>query len=137
MALLRFRQSSVARVSSLLALLVCAAVPAAAQHAFEVLFDFPQRPSGPAGTLVRGPDGSLYGTVTSDDPYPFHGSSTQWGAIYRLTPDGAGGYTYRQLHQFSETDGSMPAGLIQGPDGHLYGTTIFGGPSHMWARSSG
>jgi uncharacterized repeat protein (TIGR03803 family) len=130
MSMSRSRVSAIARISLWGLLAGCVTAPVAAQEQpLQVLFNFPQLPSGPAGTLVRGPDGSLYGVVTTDDPYPFHGASTQWGAIYALKPDGEGGYTYRELHRFNGTDGSLPAGLISGPDGYLYGTTIYGGPN--------
>ena len=73
--------------------------------------------SSPHGRLVRGADGSLYGTLEFGSPY---GS----GAIFCLTADG----NYRIVHSFWDLAGSAPlAGLILGRDGLLYGTNSSGG----------
>ena len=115
-------------VFHLLLVFLCTAPPATAQELpLQILFDFPQPPSGPAGPLVRGPDGTLYGTLTGADGNPLYGPSAA-GGIYALKPDGAGRYTYQLLHQFETAAGSLPTGLVLGPDGHLYGTTVSGGP---------
>ena len=84
-----------------------------------VLFSFPAGSSDPYTGLVQGSDGNFYGTTgaggTSDD-----------GTVFKITPSG----TETVLHAFPKTgtDGQTPyAGLIQGSDGNLYGTTYFGG----------
>jgi uncharacterized repeat protein (TIGR03803 family) len=69
----------------------------------------------PVAPLVEASDGNLYGT-TSD------GSGA--GTIFRITPDG----TLENLYTFCSlsgcADGEDPvAGLIEGSDGYLYGTT--------------
>ena len=75
--------------------------------------------------LLQGSDGNLYGTAQvsaegSSDP--------QGGTVYRITAQG--GFT--KLHTFkagingSYPQGSGPAGLAEGPDGNLYGTTYTG-----------
>ncbi|MGV3533390.1 MAG: choice-of-anchor tandem repeat GloVer-containing protein [Chthoniobacteraceae bacterium] len=74
--------------------------------------------SAPRGDLLLASDGYLYGTTRS-------GGSAGLGGIFRIRPDGSG---YQTVHVFSGGDGSMPwGGLVQAPDGHLYGTTYEGG----------
>jgi uncharacterized repeat protein (TIGR03803 family) len=84
-----------------------------------VLFSFPAGSSDPYTGLIQGSDGNFYGTTgaggTSDD-----------GTVFKITPSG----TETVLHTFAKSgsDGETPyAGLIQGSDGNLYGTTYFGG----------
>ena len=74
--------------------------------------------SNPQGALVLGPDGNFYGTT------PSGGANGGYGTVYSLTP--AGGLT--TVYNFAGGDGSHPyAGVIQGTDGNLYGTTQNGG----------
>ncbi len=73
--------------------------------------------SYPSG-LIQGADGALYGTTG-------HGGAAGLGSVFRINPDGSG---YIVLHSFSQPGGYQPsAGIIQTPDGMLYGTTQFGG----------
>src|SRR5207237_1880680 len=68
------------------------------------------------GGLVRGSDGILYGTTQN-------GGTNGVGTVFRLHTDGSG---YAILHAFKPYDdqGRNPhAGLIEGSDGALYGTT--------------
>lgn len=74
----------------------------------------------PNGELLSLGDGFLYGTTRI-------GGVFNKGTIFRVSPLGA----YQRLHDFGsfEGDGADPhAGLIQGPGGYLYGTTLSGGP---------
>jgi uncharacterized repeat protein (TIGR03803 family) len=76
--------------------------------------------AGPQAGLIQGPDGTLYGTTV-------YGGANNFGTVFQMAPDGSG---FTNLHSFAgyPTDGAGPyAGLIQGPDGTLYGTTISGG----------
>jgi len=68
--------------------------------------------------LIQGMDGSFYGTTPS-------GGSTGAGTLFRMTKYLA----FTVLHSFSYAiDGAYPrAGLVQGPDGNLYGATYYGG----------
>lgn len=70
------------------------------------------------GGLLEGLDGALYGTA-------FNGGAHSGGTIFRLTKDGSSFTVLRGLDIGADpTDGSQPAaGLIQGSDGKLYGTT--------------
>lgn len=78
----------------------------------------------PHGDLVKGADGSLYGTTV-------YGGDAGTGSVYKLTPDGV----FARLHSFQATDatganvaGAYPqAGVIFGNDGALYGATVYGG----------
>ena len=68
--------------------------------------------------IGTGPDGSFYGTTL------YGGTNGNNGTVFRLTTNG----TLTTLYQFSGNDGANPcAGLIQGSDGNLYGTTSQGG----------
>jgi uncharacterized repeat protein (TIGR03803 family) len=87
-------------------------------HRFDSYFSDGGRPrSG----LIEGRDGFLYGTTPSGGQ-PVDGS--RYGVVYRM--DKAG--TVTVLHTFTGPDGREPcAGLAQGADGQLYGSTVVGG----------
>jgi uncharacterized repeat protein (TIGR03803 family) len=75
-------------------------------------------PSQPAGNLIRGPDGAIYGTAA-------YSSTAAGGVIYRVALDGSSVTTQYQLSP--SNDGINPAGGVTlGSDGFLYGTTKFG-----------
>jgi uncharacterized repeat protein (TIGR03803 family) len=73
--------------------------------------------SAPDGRLIQAKNGAFYGTTL------FGGSNclpNGCGTIFKMTPGGA----LTTLHNFDGTDSANPwAGLVQGPDGSLYGTT--------------
>jgi uncharacterized repeat protein (TIGR03803 family) len=74
--------------------------------------------SQPLAGLVQGSDGNFYGTT-------YMGGSQGDGEIFKITPSG----TLNTLHSFCSRaackDGRNPfAGLVQGTDGNLYGTTL-------------
>jgi uncharacterized repeat protein (TIGR03803 family) len=74
--------------------------------------------------LIQASDGALYGMTSI-------GGTNRAGTAYKLNPDGNG---YRLLHVFGSVarDGGNPeAGLIEGRDGGLYGTTFFGGSNDL------
>src|SRR5580704_2685903 len=74
----------------------------------------------PNGGLVQGPDGFLYGTTYSGGNNGVDGA----GTVFKISTSGA----LTNLVQFDSTDGAGPeAGLVQGTDGLLYGTTFRGG----------
>lgn len=90
--------------------------------------------SGDASTsyagLVMDSQGNLYGTTIA-------GGTNGTGAVFRLSPNGLGGYTETVLYSFgSDTsgDGNVPyAGLILDTQGNLYGTTTIGGANNTGA----
>jgi len=85
-----------------------------------VLYSFTGGADGsqPVGGLLRDSAGNLYGTT------PYGGASGN-GVVFKLDTTG----TETVLYSFTGgADGSQPeAGLIQDPEGNLYGTTYYGG----------
>ena len=78
----------------------------------------------PYAALLEGSDGGLYATSWA-------GGSADAGTVFKVDRDGSG---YGVLHSFAseESDGANPhAGLIEGSDGAVYGTTVQGGTSHF------
>jgi uncharacterized repeat protein (TIGR03803 family) len=74
--------------------------------------------SHPIGRLIRASDGNYYGTTSNAYHTP--------GLIYKFTPTGV----YSVLQKFPDTGslGAVPiSGVVEGPDGSLYGTTRSGG----------
>lgn len=88
------------------------------------IYHFPKNPFNPFGLsdpsgLIQGMDGALYGASG--------GGGTGQGSVFRINKDGTG---FTMLHAFSVAQGGgyqPSAGLVQGRDGNLYGTTVFGG----------
>jgi len=73
---------------------------------------------GPEAGLVQGVDGNFYGAT-------YAGGVGAFGTVFKITPAGALTTLYSFCPQgFACTDGAAPvAGLVQGSDGNLYGTT--------------
>jgi uncharacterized repeat protein (TIGR03803 family) len=81
----------------------------------------------PYSPLLRGTDGSFYGTTA-------YGGSGGVGTVFKVTSDGtAAGTTFTTIYSFSgQDDGASPISreaLVQGSDGNFYGTTSTSGPS--------
>ena len=77
----------------------------------------------PLAGLIFDAAGNLYGTAWGGG---IHGD----GAVFEMSPNGAGGYTVTVLHSFGNgTDGQIPfaVNLIFDAAGNLYGTTQYGG----------
>ncbi len=76
----------------------------------------------PQAGLIQGSDGNLYGTTS-------YGGTNSEGTVFKINPStGAESIVYSFAGGTS--DGAYPeAGLIQGSDGNLYGTTANGGAS--------
>lgn len=109
---------------------------------FAVLHAF-SGPDGnePVGPLLQASDGHLYGTTWgggnlacgpsySLENYPYF-RQPGCGTVFRVGPRG----DFSVVHAFASLSYGMPqydgagpvGGLIQGNDGHLYGTTFYGG----------
>jgi len=106
--------------------------PVSAQGQIKGLFGFPcpsNCPDGwsPDGGLTQASDGNFYGTASQGG----NGSQSQArGTIFRISPSGE----FKLLFTFTAdgngdfSNGSQPfAGLVEGIDGALYGTTATGG----------
>lgn len=72
------------------------------------------------GRLIEGSDGKLYGTTTL-------GGVGGGGTVFAVNKDGSGYAILRALKQFPSEAASPYAGVIEGSDGSLYGTTSEGG----------
>ncbi len=77
--------------------------------------------ASPQAALLPANDGNLYGTT-------YMGGSVNFGTAFRITPSG----TLNTLHHFCTEQGCLDgigpwAGLVQGPNGLLFGTTSVGG----------
>ena len=88
------------------------------------LLGFPGGETGscPHAGVIEGSDGVLYGTTTE-------GGMSNRGVVYRISKDGTG---FTKLVDFDgDTTGRNPyAGVIEGSDGTLFGTTESGGSSN-------
>src|SRR5207253_9784544 len=72
------------------------------------------------GSMLEGSDGALYGTTSN-------GGSTNGGLVFKLNKDGTGYVVVRNFGLFAGDGRAPQAGLLQGSDGALYGTTSNGG----------
>jgi uncharacterized repeat protein (TIGR03803 family) len=72
----------------------------------------------PNDRLIQGTDGFIYGTTQ-------RGGTFGYGTVFSFDPVAR---TLKSLHHFANHDGAYPAaGVTQGFDGRLYGTTAMGG----------
>lgn len=103
-----------ARHLFLMTFLGCVFLSAVQAQRFTTLLSFDNTiGSAPMGTLVEGPDGNFYGTMSA-------GGVPNYGTIYKVTPGGAP----TKIHEFVGAEGCFPmAGMILAPDGNFYGTT--------------
>jgi uncharacterized repeat protein (TIGR03803 family) len=77
----------------------------------------------PYGALVQATDGNLYGTTGYGGA-----NGSIGGTVFKITPSGVLTTLYSFCSQSGCIDGELPfAGLVQGADGNLYGTTAYGG----------
>ena len=77
--------------------------------------------AAPEAGLVQATDGNFYGTTYSGGTYG-------QGTVFRITATGDLSTLYNFCSQSGCADGADPeAGLVQGTDGNLYGTTSYGG----------
>jgi len=100
--------------------LTAIAFKSAQSETFTVLHSFTGTPDGaiPYGSLVRGADGTLYGTT-------YAGGAYDRGTVFEI--DIAGKATVLYSFTGSRDGGSPWAGLVRNAAGNLYGTTYAGG----------
>jgi uncharacterized repeat protein (TIGR03803 family) len=83
----------------------------------------------PYSALVQGSDGNFYGTLSTGGPYTNKGFP--YGAVFKMTPEGAEStvYNFCSTPPCTVTShGAYPyAGVVQGSNGALYGLTNLGG----------
>jgi uncharacterized repeat protein (TIGR03803 family) len=72
--------------------------------------------STPQSGLALGSNGKLYGTTNGGGAYGY-------GTVFQVSLEGE----LRTLHNFNDTDGEYPLGIMQATDGNFYGTTMEGG----------
>jgi uncharacterized repeat protein (TIGR03803 family) len=90
-----------------------------------IVHDFTGGEDGGGGSKARlliDTDGSLYGVATT-------GGANGAGTAFRVVEDAGGTWTLTTLHAFGGMpDGVFPyGGLVKDAQGHLYGTTYYGG----------
>jgi uncharacterized repeat protein (TIGR03803 family) len=91
----------------------------------QVLYDFGGPGPGASalvGTVAVTADGSIYGV--SHEGTDTSGANG-YGTVFRIAPDG----TLAVLFLFHFPSGAYPWGIIEGPDGALYGTTEIASPA--------
>jgi uncharacterized repeat protein (TIGR03803 family) len=100
---------------------------------FNVLYSFCSQPNCVDGAmpngLIQGTDSNFYGTTQSSPN--LYG---QGGTVFQLTTTGIITTLYTFCAQLNCADGGSPmAGVFQGSDGNLYGTTRSGGVNDVGA----
>ena len=95
------------------------------------IYTFPNgNPANPR-SLVMDHSGNLFGVSEN-------GGTKDLGTIFKLAPDGSGGWTHSTLYEFHGSDGEGPTGsLALDSAGNLYGTTINGGKCSSSATGCG
>jgi len=94
-------------------------------------------------SIMQASDGNYYATYPGPNysngaPTCPTGAYDSCGAVYRIKPDG----TVTEILNFpglgqAPVYGAQPVNLVEGPDGYLYGTTLFGGSGGATGCSSG
>ena len=113
------RRQGTGRLLALLLVGLAAAHSAWAQ-VYQVVRAFNSDTGTPYGRLYQDSSGALYGMADL-------GGALGIGSVFRLEPDGIGGFTFHEIHAFSGIDGQQPiGGLVSGSDGFLYGSTTYG-----------
>jgi uncharacterized repeat protein (TIGR03803 family) len=92
-----------------------------------VLYTFPHCSSGcsPLHGLAIDQAGNLYGAAGGGDMLCLGGSYC--GVLFELSPQKGNQWTYTLVHKFNGTDGWGSDTPTIGPDGNIYGVTLYGG----------
>jgi uncharacterized repeat protein (TIGR03803 family) len=97
---------------------------------FSTLINFDGGAEGgnPAGSLIQGPDGNLYGTTYDGGNTFANCTGPTCGTVFKISPNGTLTTLYSFCSQADCADGGSPAGpLVLGTDGDFYGITESGG----------
>lgn len=115
-------------------LLVAIAVALPAQTVKTLVSFGPSWSNGaqPYAALTLAKDGNFYGTTSEGGGLTSSQFPNGAGTFFRVTTNGA----LSTLAQFNIENGALPyAALALGPDGNLYGTTVYGGASANYYSS--
>jgi len=134
--MVRTQKNYAAAIAQIAACLVlCFAAALAQAQTYQVLYNFRGGSDGanPYSGLTMDAAGNLYGT-TSGAGYTggYCAQDYGCGTVFKLSHHGSG-WTFTPLYAFrgdsgSNNDAAIPfAGVVFGPDGSLYGTTVAGG----------
>jgi uncharacterized repeat protein (TIGR03803 family) len=105
--------------------------PNASSWNLSTIYNFKRSPDGrgPSAGLIFGKNGQLYGTTLGGGTTGCNAEGC--GTVFELTQHKPGHWTERVIHRFqngSLSDGTQPAAsLLIDQEGHLYGTTAYGG----------
>jgi uncharacterized repeat protein (TIGR03803 family) len=116
------------RASATSALCLLLTTGAWAAPSFKVLHAFGKRTDGAGlwSSVAFDKQGNLYGTTSGGGAYAY-------GTVFQLKPGSNGKWNENLLRSFRNNDpnGDDPnGGLVIDASGHLYGTTLTGGPDH-------
>jgi uncharacterized repeat protein (TIGR03803 family) len=89
---------------------------------YQVIHSFSGPDGGSPNAIIQVADGSFFGTTANGGP-PVVGLPEGAGTIFKIDTTGI----FSTAHAFAATDGYQPDGLIQAPNGILYGVTAAGG----------
>ncbi len=92
---------------------------AASGERFTVLHDFVFQLGAPRTALVQDAAGELYGTT---DRGGLYGK----GSVFRMAPDGSGGFVTETIYSFTSANAYLPDRLVLAADGRLYGVNCGG-----------
>ena len=96
-----------------------------------VLYTFPNCSSGcsPLHGLAIDQAGNLYGAAGGGNMLCLGG--TYCGVVFELSPQKGNQWTYTVVHKFNGTDGWGSDTPTVGPDGNIYGVTLYGGQNNQ------
>ncbi|MBV8798284.1 MAG: hypothetical protein JO208_00510 [Alphaproteobacteria bacterium] len=105
------------------ALFALFAMDTASADSLKVLHNFSGKDGLAPTGMIEASDGNFYGATTSGGDQSGCLPPDGCGTLFRMDMSGQ----LQRLHVFHKTDGYYPSGLVEGPDGKLYGVTREGG----------